>query len=280
MKKNEITTKEKLKTYFKKGKYPTESQFAELIDSLKLEDDVLTNKELVNFSNMQASLNNGSIIYTNSASEDSEFSIVVSSEDDEEQILTLSNTNREKKLYFYGSSPYRIRPKNFTAKGLEAYEYYCFYSRIDNAYAVNRLFGNNLPSISETLELGTVNNDYYIQIYKLNFEQEIHNLHTTFTFVNKTIIPIRYAVYGDYWCNPFTAQNMITDHYNVSDYLNCYYKADFSEFDGSIECKIFNADNNDLIQAVYLTSEQQNQDVWGGTIIGSRNVRIECDYVE
>lgn len=280
MKKNEITTKEKLKTYFKKGKYPTESQFAELIDSLKLEDEVLTNKELVNFSNMQASLNNGSIIYTNSASEDSEFSIVVSSEDDEEQILTLSNTNREKKLYFYGSSPYRIRPKNFTAKGLEAYEYYCFYSRIDNAYAVNRLFGNNLPSISETLELGTVNNDYYIQIYKLNFEQEIHNLHTTFTFVNKTIIPIQYAVYGDYWCNPFTAQNMITDHYNVSDYLNCYYKADFNEFDGSIECKIFNADNNDLIQAAYLTSEQQNQDVWGGTIIGSRNVRIECDYVE
>ncbi|WP_066435112.1 hypothetical protein [Chryseobacterium sp. CCH4-E10] len=280
MKKNEITTKEKLKTYFKKGKYPTESQFAELIDSLKLEDEVLTNKELVNFSNMQASLNNGSIIYTNSASEDSEFSIVVSSEEDEEQILTLSNTNREKKLYFYGSSPYRIRPKNFTAKGLEAYEYYCFYSRIDNAYAVNRLFGNNLPSISETLELGTVNNDYYIQIYKLNFEQEIHNLHTTFTFVNKTIIPIQYAVYGDYWCNPFTAQNMITDHYNVSDYLNCYYKADFNEFDGSIECKIFNADNNDLIQAVYLTSEQQNQDVWGGTIIGSRNVRIECDYVE
>ena len=33
MKKNEITTKEKLKTYFKKGKYPTESQFYLLFTS-------------------------------------------------------------------------------------------------------------------------------------------------------------------------------------------------------------------------------------------------------
>ncbi|WP_346985733.1 hypothetical protein [Chryseobacterium sp. POE27] len=45
MEKNEITTKEKLKTYFETGKYPTESQFAEWIDSYWHKEENITSQE-------------------------------------------------------------------------------------------------------------------------------------------------------------------------------------------------------------------------------------------
>ncbi|SHE79113.1 hypothetical protein [Chryseobacterium takakiae] len=46
METNEITTREKLKTYFETGKYPTESQFAEWIDSYWHKEDITSQETL------------------------------------------------------------------------------------------------------------------------------------------------------------------------------------------------------------------------------------------
>lgn len=279
MEKNEIITREKLKTYFKTGKYPTESQFAELIDSLKLKNDVLTNKEIVTISNSLASLDNAYIIYSAYDVGDKEFPIVVSSKDEEDQLFTIKNTrSQQQKRYFHGNTPYSIKAKEFTAEGLAEHEYYYLYSLIDSSYGTIRLFGNNLP-LPHGFELGKVNKEFYMQLSKQRFDRKINNLHTVFTFFNRTEVPIQYSLYGDYWCNPYISEDLITDHYDLSDYLGCYYRADLTEISKSIKCRIYNADNNTLLMTARLVAGQKNQNVWAeGTITAVRNVRIECDY--
>jgi hypothetical protein len=281
MEKNEITTREKLKTYFETGKYPTEGQFAELIDFFRLKEDVLTNKEMVTLSNNLASLDNGYIDYTVANIKDLKFSIVISSKDEEDQTLTISNTyGKEEKRYFYGNAPYSISTKEFPVEELEKNEYYFLNSQIDETFAMNRLFGNNLTTIPDGFELGTVQNKkLYIQLSKQNFEQEINVVHTSFKLVNKTEIPIQYSLYGTYWSNKYTSEDTVTDHYDVWDSLGCLFKADLTEVNKSIECKTYNADNDELLMTGYLLPGQKNDNVWAGSIItGIRNARIECDY--
>jgi hypothetical protein len=281
MEKNEITTREKLKTYFETGKYPTESQFAELIDFLSLKDDVLTNKELVDLSNRLASLDNGYITYRTNSIEEEKFPIVVRPKDEEDQVFVISKTDdKDEKRYFQGSAPYTIRTQKFSVEDLGENKYYYLYSLIDDSYATNRLFGNNLTAFPDEFELGTVENKkFYIQISKQDFEKKISNLHTRFTLVNKTEIPVQYALYGNYWSNKYTSEDMVTDHYDLSDSLACFYKADLTEIDKSIECRLYDADGDKLLMTAHLLPGQKNQNVWAGSIItGVRNVRIECDY--
>jgi len=281
MEKTEITTREKLKTYFETGKYPTEGQFAELIDFLRLKEDVLSNKEMVMLANNLAALDNGYITYNTSNIEEEEFPIVVSSKNEEDQMFIISNTyDKEEKRYFQGNAPYTIRTKKFSVKELEEHKYYYLYSQIDDSYATNRLFGNNLPAFPDEFELGTVENKkFFIQVSKQDFEKKISNLHTRFTLVNKTEILIQYALFGNYWCNKYTAEDMVTDHYDLSDSLACFYKADLREINNSIECRLYDADSDKLLMTAHLLPGQKNQNVWAGSVItGIRNVRIECDY--
>lgn len=281
MEKNEITTREKLKTYFETGKYPTEGQFAELIDFLSLKDDVLTNKELVDLSNRLASLDNGYILYNTITIEDEKFPIVVSSKEGENQTFTIGKTeNKEQKRYFQGSAPYKISTKEFLVNELEGHKYYYLNTQIDDGHNTNRLFGNNLPPVPENFKLGTVENKKIsVKISKEDFDRKISNVHTRIAFVNKTDILIEYALYANYWSNTYISEDIITDHYDLGDFLVCFYRADLSGISRPIECRIYDADNDFLLMTTSLVPDLKNTNVSaGGVLSGVRNARIECDY--
>lgn len=280
MENNEITTKEKLKTYFETGKYPTETQFAELIDFLSIKDGVQSNKEMVTLANNLASLDNGYILYNTISTENEKFPIVVRSKEGEEQIFTISKTeNKEQKRYFQGSAPYAVSTKEFLVEKLEGNRYYSLYTQIDDGHTTNRLFGNNLPPVPENFELGTIENKKIsVKITIEDFDRKITNLHTRFTFVNKTDILIEYALYGNSWSNTYISKDMITDHYDLGDFLACFFRADLSGTSKSIVCRIYDADNNALLMEVTLLPGQKNTNVPAGVLSAVRNARIECDY--
>lgn len=281
MKKNELATREELKTYFETGKHPTQDQFSDLIDSLRLKKDVLTSKEMAMLANNLASIENGYITYYVSITEDMKFSIVVSSKDEEDQIFTFGDTEgKDEKRYFFGNAPYTIKTKEFPAEGLGENEYYYLDSQIDGSYGINRLFGNNLTTITDGFELGTVDDKKIrLRLSKQDLGQKVNTINTRIKFVNKTEASIQYAMYGTYWSNVYLSEDSITDHYDLWDSLSCWYKADLRESNQSIECRIYDVDNEKLLMTTYLNALQNNQNVWAGNIITNvRNMRIECDY--
>lgn len=281
MENNGITTKEKLKTYFETGKYPTEDQFAELIDFLSLKEDALSNKELVTLANNLAALDNGYILYNTITIEDEKFPIVVSSKEGEEQTFTIGKTeNKEQKRYFHGSAPYKISTKEFLVNELEGNKYYYLNTQIDDGHNTNRLFGNNLPPIPENFRLGTVENKKIsVKISNEDFDRKINNVHTNLTFVNKTEAFIEYALYANYWSNTYISEDIVTDHYDIGDFLVCFYRADLSGTNKSIACRIYDTDNDTLLMTASLLQGQKNINVpAGGVLSGIRNARIECDY--
>ncbi|MCS3870486.1 hypothetical protein J3D55_003402 [Chryseobacterium ginsenosidimutans] len=281
---NKLTTREELKTYFETEKYPTQSQFSDLIDSLKHKEDVLTNKEMVILANSLATLENGYVQYITRNDRHFKFPIVVSQQDAEDQVIEMGNTNGyDKKQYFLGNAPYTIKAKKFEMEKLEKYEYYHVSYRIDSDTDVStRIFGNNLPAIPEGFEFGTVkDNWFYFQLYKQTSDQQIDIVNTSIKFVNKTEAPIQYRLEGGSgnWADKYRAGDTVTDHYSFGDYLYLWYKADLREIDKSIECKVFDTNDDRLLMTCYLDAGRNNQDIWGGgQVLGLRDVRIECDY--
>jgi hypothetical protein len=55
---NKLIPRDQLKTYFETGKYPTQNQFSDLIDSLKHKGDLLTKREIVIFANSMMAIDN------------------------------------------------------------------------------------------------------------------------------------------------------------------------------------------------------------------------------
>ncbi|GAA5084359.1 hypothetical protein GCM10023210_04100 [Chryseobacterium ginsengisoli] len=282
MEKNELISREELKTYFKTGKYPTQSQFSNLIDSFKHKGDVLTNKEVVIIANSLAAMTNGAIQYNiMNDSGELHFSIVVSQQDAEDQIIEIDNTKGEwKRTYFFGNAPYNITAKEFSAEALKGTEYYNLYYQIHPDYAINRLFGNSLPMILDGFEFGTLEvKSFYLQINKIDLGQKINIVNTNIKFNNKTEIPIQYRIVGGNWSHIYTNKDIITDHYDIWDYLTFYYRADLREINQNIECKVYDADNDTLLMTSYLNAGQDNQNVFSGSsAMAIRNIRIECDY--
>jgi hypothetical protein len=281
MEKNELATREKLKTYFETGKHPTENQFSDLIESLRLKEDVLTNNEMAILANRLATMENGYIVYSGNNIKDLEFSIVVNSKGEDDQVFTINNTEgREEKRYFLGDAPYSIKTKEFPAEGLGENEYYYMDCQIDGTYGINRLFGNNLDTIPDGFELGAVEETKFrLQLGKQDLGQKVKIINTSIKLVNTTEIVIQYATYGTFWSNVYTSRDIITDHYDLWDSLTFWYKADLRGITRSIECKAYDADNDTLLMTGILLPGQNNQNVWSGGIInGIRNLRIECDY--
>ncbi|MCA6067908.1 hypothetical protein JI747_012005 [Chryseobacterium sp. RG1] len=281
MEKNELTTREKLKTYFETGKHPTENQFSDLIDSLKHRQDTLTDREVIIIANGLATLDKGYIQYYINNVGDLKFPIVISSQDEEDQVINIGSTNgNEKKQYFYGNAPYTVKAKGFPAEGLGETEYYYLNCQIDEFTSMIRLYGNSLPTIPDGFEFGTLTGkNLILQMTKQNLGQRVNIVNTGIKLVNKTQVPIQYMPQSSYWTYIFTADDMVTDHYNAWDYLYLYYKADLREIDQSIECKVYDADNETLLMTTSLNARQNNQNVWAGdTIMKVRNIRIECEY--
>lgn len=279
MEKNKLTSREELKTYFAKGESLNQNDFSELIDSFRYKEDSLTHREAIVLSNTLRLLDNGHIHYSGSNIGDKKFMITVSSKDEEDQAIILREYLRDEKRYLFGSPPYTIKAKQFSTEELLETEYYIWSLLADNSMVNSRLLGNNLPMIPDGFEFGTVEGKrLQFRITKQNFGKKINIINTNVKFVNNTSVPIQYNVLGMYW-NQASTTDMITDHYDLSDDLNIWYRADLRGIKERITCKIYDTDKNVLLMTAYLNAGENNTDVWaGGRIIKSRNIKIECDY--
>lgn len=281
MEKNKLTTRDKLKTYFETGKYPTQSQFSDLIDLLRLKEDVLTNRELVSLANSLESIENTFIYYYTNEVGDLKLPAVISSKDEEDQIITVEETlGGVERRYLFGSGPYTIRAKEFSGGKLSEYEYYNLSYQLNQTYTIARLFGNNLQTIPDGFEFGVLNDKKMpIQIFKQNFGKKVNVVHTNVKFFNKTEIPIQYRIETGSWSDGFKAKDTVTDHYDLADYLSFYYDADLSGSSQSVNCEIYDTDNDQLLSTTSLLAGQSSN-YWGGNqyLREIRNIRIECHY--
>lgn len=285
MEENKITPREVLKSYFEKGDYPTQDQFAELIDSLKHKEDIPTNKETVEFANSLASMDNGYVIYyinLNNGGKELKFPLVISQDGFEDQVIEIGNTyGNEKRQYFLDNGPYTIKAKKFPKEGLNNYEYYRLYYQIESNYGIYRFFGNNLPTIPEGFEFGTLTDKrFLVQIYKDNLGQQLNIVNTNIKFINNTDLSIQYRPESGYWGHRFIDKDFVTDHYSLWDYLYFYYKADLTKVTQNIVCQVYNEDTGQLLMTGYLYAGQNNVNTWGGGSANMvRNIRIECNYL-
>ncbi|WP_426278694.1 hypothetical protein ACN9MN_05550 [Chryseobacterium sp. S-02] len=279
MEKNKVTTREELKTYFETGEYPTQTQFAELIDSLRHKEDALSYKDIINIANRMEALDSGDIQCYIYDVGDQKFSIVMSSQDAEDQVIELKNSSNIKKLRVFGKVPFIFKAKEFPAGGLGVNEYYYLSCYMDSTF-VSRMFGNNLPTVPDGLELGTLEGkDFFLNINKYSMDQQINIVNTSIKFDNKTDAVIQYKVQSSNWGNTYTFKDSVTDHYDIWDNLYFYYKADLQKIDRNIECKVYNEDNDQLLTTASLLAGKDNKEVWGdGEVKEIRNIRIECNY--
>jgi len=277
-----LTTREQLKAYFKTGKYPTESQFSDLIDSITLKEDVMTYRETIVLANRLASITNGYIGYHNKTSSDEEFSLVVSSQDEEDQIITLSKVNQNEgiKQYFFGTGPYTIRAKEFSTKGLKETEYYYLRYQINPNYMLYKMFGNTLPTIPDGFEFGIPENKmFYFEINKIDYGKKINIVNTNIKFINKTDSLIKYKIEAGFWSHIYTSEDVVTNHYDIGDYLNFNYRADLTGTTKPILCKVYDEDTDQLLMTTYLSPGFNNENNSGGSsAYNVRNIRIECNY--
>ena len=283
MEENKLITRDQLKTYFETGKYPTQNQFSDLIDSLRHKQDGLTNKETVALANTLNAIQNGFVAYVNYIPDEEHFPIVVRSQDEEEQMIDvgINNSGNIVKQYFFGKPPYTISTKEFSANKLGENEYYCLRYQPDEdyVYMLSRLFGNNLPTIPEGLDMGRLNRKWLaIEVQKVNVREKVKIINTNVKLVNKTEAPVQYMIYAGYWSHEYTDKNIVTDHYDLGDYLTFNYKADLKGYDQRIECRLYNDDTNELLMTTWLNAGVYNVNIPGGSADRCRNIRIECDH--
>lgn len=280
MEKNDINKREELKTYFETGKYPTQSQFAELIDALKLKEDIPNYKELTSLANSLEALDYRNIQYHLYDVGNQKFPIVISSQDAEDVVIKFDNTTGNlRKLRIFGKPPFIIKTKEFPAEGLVENEYYYFNVYADST-SMTRIFGNNLPTIPDGFELGTFSGeDFFFSVNKYVLDKKINIIKTNIKFINNTETDIQYKVQSNNWGNIYTNIDSVTDHYDIWDYLYFNYKVNLQNINRNIECKVYNADNNQLLMTTILLAQQNNLDIGGeGQANEIRNIRIECDY--
>lgn len=233
--------------------------------------------------NSLESIDNGYIAYNGNNIGELKFPIAISSKDEEDQLITIGETyGINEKRYFLGGAPYTIKAKKILGEELLENEYYLLTYQINPSFTINKFFGNNLHTIPDGFEFGTLEGKrFVVQIIKQNLGQKINVVNTSIKFVNKTEVPIQYRTEGGNWGDRYRAEDTVTDHYDVGDYLYVWYRADLKEVNKSIECKVYNEENNSLLMTGYLNAGQNNQNSWGGdTIREIRHIRIECNYYE
>lgn len=282
MEENKLTTRDHLKTYFETGKHPTQSQFADLIDSLRLRDDVLTRRELAIFANNLAAIDNVFINILGENVGNLKFSIVVSTNDEPDQILSLSDfKNFLDKRYLIGNAPYTIRIKEIVDGDLGETDYYSLVYQLNQDYSIYILFGNNLKTLPVGFDLGELDSiGLPLQISRINYGRKVNILNTDVKFINKTDLPVSYRIIAPAWNDRYRTEDTVTSHYDLGDYLNLYYNADLTKVNRSIKCEIYNAENNTLLTTVYLPAGQNHKSFSGGQVNEIRKIRIECSYSE
>lgn len=278
-----LNTRDLLKTYFETGKYPTQSQFADLIDSLRLREDILTKRELAILANNLASIDNIYVTFFLSNAGSLKFSIVVSTSDEPDQVISSASfKSLLDKQYLIGSAPYTIKVKEIQEGSLGETEYYSLAYQLNQTYTIYRLFGNNLKTVLPAgFDFGELESvGLPIQISKVDYGKKINILNTEVKFVNKTEVPVRYRIDASGWSDRYRDEDMVTDHYDLGDYLAFYYNADLTKISQSVKCEIYDAENNTLLSTVYLPAGQNQNSFNGGQVSGIRKIRIECSYSE
>ncbi|WP_241285377.1 hypothetical protein [Chryseobacterium arthrosphaerae] len=282
MNENKLITRDQLKTYFETGKYPTQNQFSDLIDSLRHKQDGLTKKETITLANTLNTIKSGFVAYVNYIPAEEYFPIVVRSGDEEDQIIDVSVNNGDIiRQYFFGKPPYTITTKEFSANNLGENEYYYFRYQTDGDYTnmMSRLFGNNLPTIPEGFDMGELKRKWLtIEIQKVSVREKAEIINTNIRLVNKTSATVEYMIYAGYWSHEYTDENIVTEHYNLGDFLTFNYRADLTGYDRRIECRLYNDDTGELLMTGWLNAGIKNVNVLGGYADRCRNVRIECDH--
>lgn len=286
--KEEITTRETLKTYFELGDYPTQAQFAELIDSLRHKNDALSYRDIINIANGLETLDSKTIEYYayDADTVDLKFPIVINQEDADDLIIEIDNklgTSKRQKIF--GKGKFFVTTKEFPTEGLGTNEYYQLsYYSYDNITGsssdMRRLFGNSLPTIPDGFEIGRIEGESSsLYIFKQDMGEKVYILNTGIQFINKTEVDIQYKVDAGNWSSIYTNKDMITNHYSISDYLNFIFRADLRKIERSIVCKVFNTQNEELLTTAYLNPAENNIQVWGDKMVEKiRNIRIECNY--
>ncbi len=282
MEENTPTTRDQLKNYFETGKYPTQSQFADLIDAIRLRDDVLTKRELAIFANSLEAIDNLFVNFLANNVGNLKFSIVVSTNDEPDQVISSTDfKNFLDKRYFIGSAPYTIKVKEIFEGDLKETEYYNLAYQSNQSHIIYRLFGNNLKTMPVGFDFGALEGiSLAIQISKGDYGRKINILNTSIKFINKTEVPIQYRTEGAGWSDRYRAEDTVTDHYDLEDYLSFYYRADLTKISKAIKCEVYNTENDTLLTTGYLPAGQKQISLYGGQVNGVRNVRIECSYSE
>lgn len=283
MEENKLDKREELKTYFETGKHPTQNQFSNLIDSFKLKEDLVTNKDAVIIANSLnwVFINNAYVSYHTSNLNGARFQFTISPADEEDQELIIEDFSyNDKKQYFFGKAPYLIKAKELPAEGLGETEYYHISFGLEDGSTVARLIGNSLPKIPEGFVFGILKGKrLMLQIYRQDMGQKLNIVNTAIKFFNKTPLPVQYGVQANYWGHPFTLEDIVTDHYDAWDSLNLYFKADLRGIERPVACNIYDTDHNRLLTTVNLEAGQNYEMIGGNEIKGIRNIRIECDYI-
>ena len=281
MEDNKLITRDQLKTYFETGKYPTESQFSDLIDSLKHKQDVLNRRELLILANSLATIDDTFIYYTANEVGNLEMQIAVSSQGEEDQLITIKDSTKMGvvRQFLLGKEPYTIKLKEISQGDLKEYDYYSLDYKLSDNAQVRRLFGNNLHTISEGFDFGELKSFRLpIDIRKISSSKKINIVNTNIKFINNTSLPIQYRVFTQYWSDIFKKEDSRTDHYDAWDNLTFQYIADLRAFEQTVRCDIYDDNTNMLLTTGYLLAWQY-QDYWdGGFVEKVRNIRIECNY--
>ena len=281
MEDNKLITRDQLKTYFETGKYPTESQFSDLIDSLKHKEDILNRRELLILANNLATIDDTYVYYTANRVGNLEMQIVVSSFDEEDQMIIIKDASKlgVVRQFLIGKEPYTIKLKEISQSDLKENEYYSLIYKLSDNDQVSRLFGNNLNTISEGFDFGELKSfKLPIDISKVSSSKKLNIVNTNIKFINNTSLPIQYRAYTQYWSEAFKSEDLRTDHYDAWDNLSFQYIADLRKFDKTIRCDIYDDNTNMLLTTGYLLAWQY-QDYWdGGYVEKARNIRIECNY--
>jgi hypothetical protein len=281
MEENKLIPRDQLKTYFKTGKHPTQNQFSELIDSLRHKEDALTKREMIIFVNSMAYIDNTYVYYLANNVGDLEIQMVITSADEEDQMITIRDSVKVGMIrqFLLGNAPYTIKVKKASEGDLKETEYYSLSYQLMESYKIYRLFGNNLPGIPDGFDFGDLKmNRFPIEINKVDNGQKINVVNTRIKFVNNTTVPIQYRAYSQYWGSEYGNKDIVTNHYDLWDFIYISYNADLQTINQNIQCDVYDADSNILLTKVFLSSGQNQENWWGGQIDKVRNVRIECNY--
>lgn len=279
MEENKLTPRDQLKTYFETGKRPTQNQFSNLLDSLRHKEDGFTKRELILFANSMAYIDNTFVYYLASNVGNLELQVVIASADEEDQMITIRDTTKIGMIrqFLLGNAPYTIKVKKTLGGDLKENEYYSLSYQLMESYKIYRLFGNNLPGIPDGFDFGDLKMERLpIEINKIDNGQKINVVNTRIGFVNNTAAPIQYRAYSQYWGSEYGSKDIVTDHYDLWDFLYISYNADLRNISQNIHCDVYDADSNTLITTGILSAGQNQENWWGGQIDKVRNIRIEC----